>query len=128
MLTPEQVAAGLIEHTPGPLKAIKGSIANDDMRCAVVAERGELAYLVATIENGAPGDCCDTEYANALLFAAAPKMREFMQAIHDLLDEEIQSRFPNAEGRDTEIYSLLSVPRNIAARALSFHPAMEQPQ
>lgn len=60
--------------TPGPWKAIKGSVPSDDMRCAVVAIRGKMSYLVATIENGAPGDFCDTEYANALLIAAAPEL------------------------------------------------------
>jgi hypothetical protein len=38
--------------------------------------RGDVGYLVATIENGAPGDFCDTEYANARLIAAAPELFE----------------------------------------------------
>lgn len=61
-------------HTPGAWSAMKHSEPNDDMRCAVVANRGKLAYLVATIENGAPGDFCDTEWANARLIAAAPEL------------------------------------------------------
>ena len=37
------------------------------MRCGISAMRGALGYLIATIENGAPGDFCDTEEANAAL-------------------------------------------------------------
>ena len=57
------------------------------MRCAIVVERGKMQYLLATIENGAPGDFCETEEANALLMASAPKMKaelEEMQATFDL--------------------------------------------
>lgn len=57
--------------TEGPWEAIKGVEASDDMRCGVAAVRGDRSYLTATIENGAPGDFCDTEYANALLIVAA---------------------------------------------------------
>lgn len=61
-----------VPHTPGPFVPIKGIEQYDDMRCGVAAVRDEGQYLVATIENGAPGDFCDTEWANACLFAAAP--------------------------------------------------------
>ena len=63
-----------VEHTPGPWKPLKGAEKGDDMRCAVTATRGQYDYLVATIENGAPGDFCDTEYANACLVAASPDL------------------------------------------------------
>jgi len=62
--------------TPGPWEAIKGLNESDEMRCGVVADRGVMKYLVATIENGAPGDICDTEYANARLIASAPELFE----------------------------------------------------
>lgn len=62
--------------TPGPWEALKGASPTDDMRCAVVAVRDDYRYLVATIENGAPGDICDTEFANARLIAAAPELYE----------------------------------------------------
>lgn len=57
----------LAKATPGPWEAIKGVEENDDMRCGISAVRGSYRYLVATIENGAPGDFCDTEFANAAL-------------------------------------------------------------
>lgn len=62
------------KHTPGTWKVIKGAVEGDTMRCAVVVEQGTHAYLIATIENGAPGDFCETEEANANLVAAAPAM------------------------------------------------------
>lgn len=74
-----------LEHTPGPWSAIKGAEQGDDMRCAVVANRGNLAYLVATIENGAPGDWCDTEYANALLMAASPELLKALRKARNTL-------------------------------------------
>lgn len=70
-------------HTQGPWEPIKGSIPDDDLRCAVVVIREDVAYLVATIENGAPGDICATEYANAKLIAAAPDMLEALQNIEN---------------------------------------------
>lgn len=77
----------MAQHTPGEWKVIKGAAEGDDMRCAVVVERGKMQYLIATIENGAPGDFCETEEANANLIASAPKMKadlEDMQATFDL--------------------------------------------
>ena len=68
-------------HTPGPWEAFKGVEQGDEMRCGVSAMRGKVGYLVATIENGAPGDFCDTEFANARLIAAAP----------DLLDAAVKA-------------------------------------
>lgn len=55
--------------TPEPWGAIKGIEEGDETRCGVVATRGKLSYLIATIENGAPGDWCDTEFVNAELIA-----------------------------------------------------------
>ena len=63
--------AGLAEKAkPGPWEAIKGVEASDDMRCGISAMRGGIGYLVVTIENGAPGDFCDTEEANARMIVA----------------------------------------------------------
>lgn len=77
----------MTDHTPGPWKAIKGGLAEgDDMRCAVVASRGPTDYLVATIENGAPGDFCETEWANAQLMASAPVLREELDDMQRTFD------------------------------------------
>lgn len=71
-------------HTPGPWKAIKGGLAEgDDMRCGV---RGDKEYLVATIENGAPGDFCETEEANAKLIASAPEMQAEIKDMQRMFD------------------------------------------
>jgi len=69
------------KHTPWPLVARKGVDPDDEYRCGVCAVRDGLEYHVATIENGAPGDSCDTEFSNAVLFAAAPDM---LAALHGL--------------------------------------------
>ena len=69
----DQTAARLGEllekATQGPFHAVKGVEKADDMRCGICAVRGDASYLVATIENGAPGDFCDTEWVNAMLLA-----------------------------------------------------------
>ncbi len=75
------------QHTPGEWKVLKGAVEGDDMRCAIVVEQGKMQYLLATIENGAPGDFCETELANAELMASAPKLKadlEDMQRTFDL--------------------------------------------
>jgi hypothetical protein len=74
------------EHTPGPWLAIKGIEDGDELRCGVSAMRGDMGYMVATIENGAPGDFCDTEFANARLIAAAPDLLEALIACRDQFD------------------------------------------
>jgi hypothetical protein len=111
---PEELNS-LPEHTPGPWEAVKGLVEDDEMRCGVVAVRGKTQFLVATIENGAPGDCCDTEWANAQMMAASLAMNEALDAIDALLTDEIAAR-SLAEG--SELHSLLVVPRNIARAAL----------
>lgn len=69
----------MTKHTPGPFKAF-GAIeienGGETKRWSVV-HAGDRPWLIAEIQNGAPGDTCATEEANARLFAAAP----------DLLDE-----------------------------------------
>jgi hypothetical protein len=64
------------KFTPGTWEAIKGLVEDDSMRCAVVTTRGKVQYLIATIENGAPEDFCETEEANAHLISAAPELFE----------------------------------------------------
>lgn len=105
----------VVPHTAGPLKALKGSEFETD-RWTVVTE-GERAYLIATIENGQPGDTLDTEAATAHLFAGAPellaalrKAKEVIKAWHgeggwefyDLHSPEMQpinAAIAKAEGR-----------------------------
>jgi hypothetical protein len=89
--------AMLAEATPGPWTAIKGVEASDDMRCGVAAVRGDKAYLVATIENGAPGDVCDTEYANARLIVAA---KTAFPALIQRIEELEEALKPFAEAAD----------------------------
>ena len=67
--TPDKQRAIAEAATPGPWEPIKGVEEADEMRCGVSAVRGSTHYLMATIENGAPGDFCDTEWANALHIA-----------------------------------------------------------
>lgn len=68
------------EHTPAPWKAVKGSEGEPE-RWIVVAD-GEKQYHIATIENGQPGDCLETEGATARVIAAAP---ELLKAVEELL-------------------------------------------
>lgn len=62
----------MTEHTPGPWKALKG--AEFEPERWVVVFDGEPEWLIATIENGAPGDTLDTEEATAHVIAAAPEL------------------------------------------------------
>jgi hypothetical protein len=73
-------------HTPGKWKVLKGAAEGDSMRCAIVVEQGKMQYLLATIENGAPGDFCETEEANAELMASAPAMREELDDLQRTFD------------------------------------------
>lgn len=61
-----------VKHTPGPFRTHQGDEDGPDRWCVVVD--GPKPWLVATIENGAPGDTLETEGANARLFAAAPDL------------------------------------------------------
>jgi hypothetical protein len=78
-------------HTPGPWKAIQADLHGDpdapDRNRWSVCLDGEVPFLIATIENGAPGDTLKTEEANARLFASAPDLlaacKRLLAAIHD---------------------------------------------
>ncbi len=70
------------EPTRGPYKATQGT--EDDMdRWSVVADNGTSPWVLAIIENGQPGDCCETEGCTAHLFAASWDMREALEVIRD---------------------------------------------
>lgn len=72
-------------HTPGPWKALKGN--QDDPERWGVCQNidGEPNWLIATVENGAPGDKMKTEGINAQLIAAAPELLEACKAWLDLM-------------------------------------------
>lgn len=67
-----------VTHTPGPWKALNFDPYPDDAvephRWCVVADGKLHEYVIATVENGQPGDCCETEGATARLIAAAPDL------------------------------------------------------
>ena len=67
------------KHTPGPWTASMGT-EDDNERWCVLNEAG---YLLATVENGAPGDTLETEEANARLIAAAPGLLAACKAVVD---------------------------------------------
>jgi len=72
------------KHTPGPWKAEQCDIYGDDStRWSVLTAEYQQDFFIASIENGAPGDCLDTEAANARLIAAAPDLLEACQAMLD---------------------------------------------
>lgn len=93
-------ADNAVAFTCGPWEALKGAEQADDMRCAVTAVRGDYRYLVATIENGAPGDFCDTELANAHLIAAAPELFEATGQLLGIIDEGVSCNISDKELRD----------------------------
>ncbi|MGC1273212.1 MAG: hypothetical protein WBC44_05855 [Planctomycetaceae bacterium] len=102
----------IVKHTPGPLIAVKG-IDDEPERWTVVVD-GPKQWLVATIENGAPGDTLETEGANARLFAAAPDLlaackealsietnigpRDTTVGRHEPLIQRLRDVIKNAEG------------------------------
>lgn len=58
--------------TPPPWLARKGSFQEPERW--IVVSGGKVAYVIATIENGAPGDTLETEGHTAHLVAAAPDL------------------------------------------------------
>lgn len=71
-------------HTPGPWKPWKGD-EDDPERWSVVAAYGDKPWVIATVENGAPGDTLKTEEATARLIAAAPDLLAELEATRDWL-------------------------------------------
>lgn len=62
-------------HTPGPWIARQGCDPySDDPNSWSVLREAEPQYLIAIVENGAPGDTMKTEGHTARLIAAAPDL------------------------------------------------------
>ncbi len=62
----------------------------------------------------------------------ARRLRSWMEAIHSMLDGEIATRFRTSShlteeevGRNSRVYHLLSVPRNMARTALAGEPFLK---
>lgn len=68
------------QPSPGPWKALRG-VDDDDTRWIVVAAGADREYLIATVENGQPGDCIETEAATASLIALAPEMADALREL-----------------------------------------------
>lgn len=75
-----------MKHTPGPWKALKGHD-EDPLRWIVVAD-GPLQYHIAVIENGQPGDTCETEGYTAHLIAESPVLLEAVKYLVHMVGEE----------------------------------------
>jgi hypothetical protein len=73
-----------IKPTPG--RFVASSIPEGDGERWSVFTEGTPSYHIAVIENGAPGDYCDTERANALLLAASPEMLAALKLALPLLE------------------------------------------
>lgn len=76
------------KHTPGPWTYTVGAD-DDETRCIVHQKDATRDWIIAVIENGAPGDSLDTEKANASLIAASPELygacKAANRAIHALV-------------------------------------------
>ena len=86
-------------HTPGPWVAEKADLYGEDPNRWAVLARDPItnrAYFIATIENGQPGDCLETEEATARLIASAPDLLEALREITTLVSV-LHGRGPNAE-------------------------------
>jgi hypothetical protein len=73
-----------LKHTSPPWVVSKG-YEGEPERWAVWQD-GDLQYLIAVIENGAPGDFLETEEANAHLCAAAPELLQACEWAVDLIE------------------------------------------
>ena len=72
-------------HTPGPLKASRGW--DGDPERWVIVTDGRNAYHIATIENGQPGDSCETEGHTAHLFAASLELLALASHVVAMADD-----------------------------------------
>lgn len=75
--------------SPGPWKALRGAD-DDETRWIVVAAGSDREYLIATIENGQPGDCLETEGATAQLIAQAPALVAALSALLAFVEGAIE--------------------------------------
>ena len=82
-----------VQHTPGPWMASRG-MEDEPERWDVLQNTDEKHYIIATIENGAPGDTMDTEAANANLIAAAPELLAELKAMHEHHHPDCQGGCP----------------------------------
>ncbi len=77
--------------TPGEWQSADGISESDTMRCGVTVVQGNTGYLLATIENGAPGDFCETEKANADFIAHAPTDIDKLLSSHTSLKARVET-------------------------------------
>lgn len=89
----------MTSHSPGPWMASKG--AEDEPERWQVIREHEPHYVIATIENGAPGDTLETEGATAHLLAAAPDMLEVLMevALSPYPDSDLASLLQTLQSR-----------------------------
>lgn len=90
-------------HTPGPWKPLKGADGDETRWVVVQNVDGGREYLIATIENGAPGDYLETEGMNARLIAASPIMLDALKAARSFIRNGIALgfiRMPDEETHD----------------------------
>lgn len=80
-MSTEHTAAGSSQgkHSPGPFLAKKGHDGDPDRW--VIVSGGEIPWVIAVIENGQPGDCCETEGHTANLFASSPDLLEAAESL-----------------------------------------------
>lgn len=71
--------ADATQHSPGPWEASKGT--EDEPERWQVIRVESPQFIIATIENGAPGDTLETEAATARLIALSPEMIEFIREV-----------------------------------------------
>lgn len=78
--------------TAGPWRAMQG-VEDDETRWGVVTSDGE--FLVAVIDNGAPGDTLATEAANARVMAASRELLDAAKAVRETCpaDPDINPRW-----------------------------------
>ena len=102
-----------VSHTPGPWKAEKCDIDEvEDERWSVMKPTDQGDFFIATIENGAPGDCLRTEACNARLMAKSPEMFEFLQevAAGPYSDSDLASLLQTFKVRAQTIIDQIGIP------------------
>lgn len=92
--------------TTGYFEASKGSEFEPDRW--IIQTRSEPHYLIATIENGQPGDTLDTEEATAHIFAASKDLLEALEearaSLADGIETECELEHPGSKS-DRELIS-----------------------
>lgn len=88
--------------TPGPWMALAGGTPmepDDPTRWAVVT-KGAVHYCIASIENGAPGDCLETEIANAEIVAAARTLLPLCAKLLRIYEKYAKDRMDSTDLND----------------------------